>query len=159
MISERYPDRRYNASGFTLLEMLVVLSIFTIAVSASVVFVTPSGRLVELKGLALTIAADLRAVRGEAIRTNRERSYQFDQERRTFAARYATREITLPTDVVVEMVGAAPEMVEGRFGRVRFFPDGSSTGAKIRLQRRGEGYYIEIDWLTGMVRTTDAISQ
>ena len=158
-MSASHPDRCHDASGFTLLEMLVVLSIFAIAVSASVALVTPSGRSVELKGLAFTIAADLRAVRGEAIRSNRERTYQFDQERRTFAARYATREITLPADVAAEMVGAAPEMVEGRFGGVRFFPDGSSTGAKIRLLRRGEGYHIEIDWLTGMVRTIDAASQ
>jgi len=139
--------------------MLVVLSIFAIAVSASIALVMPSGRVVELNGLALTIAADLRAVRGEAIRSNRIRSYQFDQEKRTFAARYATTEITLPDDVTVEMVGAAPEMLEGKFGRVRFFPDGSSTGARIKLLRRGVGYHIEIDWLTGRVRTIDAAPQ
>ena len=39
--------------------------------------------------------------------------------------------------------------------RLRFYPDGSSTAARITLSRDGQGYELVMDWLIGRVRISE----
>ena len=39
--------------------------------------------------------------------------------------------------------------------RLRFFPDGSTTGGAIELARSGRSYLIEVDWLLGRIRVAE----
>ena len=35
--------------------------------------------------------------------------------------------------------------------QIRFFPDGSATGGRVRLARDNRQYVVVVDWLTGSV--------
>jgi general secretion pathway protein H len=43
------------------------------------------------------------------------------------------------------------ELWEGRSAVVRFYPDGASSGAVVRLSREKAEYEIRINWYTGGV--------
>ncbi len=46
---------------------------------------------------------------------------------------------------------ARSEMEEEGIGRIRFFPDGASTGGNVELSLGEVVWRIEINWLTGEV--------
>ena len=48
------------------------------------------------------------------------------------------------------------EVEEGNRGRIRFFPDGSSTGGRVTLTSDERLYHVDVDWLTGQVRVRGA---
>ena len=50
---------------------------------------------------------------------------------------------------------AASERLDENSGRIRFFPNGTSTGGGVSLERRGQTYNILVDWLYGRVRVVE----
>ena len=63
--------------------------------------------------------------------------------------------MTLPEDIALELFTARSELESDTVGRVRFFPDGSSTGGRITLSLAERRYMVDVDWLTGRVTTFD----
>ena len=52
-------------------------------------------------------------------------------------------------------MAAASEQIDDSQGRVRFFPDGTSTGGRLTLTQNERKYYVVVDWLTGRVELVD----
>ena len=59
-------------------------------------------------------------------------------------------DVAIPRDVVVNVLGV-DELWEGRSAVVRFYPDGASSGAVVRLSREKAEYEIRVNWYTGGV--------
>ena len=55
----------------------------------------------------------------------------------------------LPEGVELQLTTAASEVVEENVGRIRFFPDGGSTGGRVDLNVNGREYIVNVAWLTG----------
>jgi len=53
--------------------------------------------------------------------------------------------------IALRLVTARKELSGNVSGRLRFFPDGSSTGGRIVLVNDGDRREIEVDWLTGKI--------
>ena len=53
---------------------------------------------------------------------------------------------------------ARSALLSERVGQIRYFPDGSSTGGRIRLAREGWQADVRSDWLTGLV-SVDVVAQ
>lgn len=141
--------------GFTLVELLVVLGIATLLMSAVPPLISAAMPGVELKAAARRTMASLRLTRETAIRRGTEAVLVVDvQERRLELAGY--RSIAFPGRVHMELEAASKEMLDENRGAIRFFPDGSSTGGRVILARGepGEqtGYEVGVTWLTGRVR-------
>ncbi len=137
-------------AGFTLLEMLVVLAILAVVGSAALMLSgrRPAG--VDVKSAANMLSAELRLARARAIHTSGETFVAVDVEAREFwNDRQAARQ-PLRHDLTIDLVTAAPERVSRAVGRVRFFPDGSSTGGSITLNLGAQVSKVSIDWLTGI---------
>jgi len=62
----------------------------------------------------------------------------------------------LPDDVEVTLVTAQTETSGSGQAGVRFFPDGSSTGGRLTLERGAFIWRIDINWLTGQVKLANA---
>jgi general secretion pathway protein H len=62
--------------------------------------------------------------------------------------------VKVPDDVVLDVLGAA-DRSNARRSIVRFEPDGSSSGAALRVSRDGFGYEIRVNWFTGGVTILD----
>ncbi|MFQ5534661.1 MAG: GspH/FimT family pseudopilin [Sphingomonadales bacterium] len=155
------PTSRAGAtSGFTLLELLVVLLILGLVAGLTAPFLTAGNRSEkELKRTALELAAGLRLARAEAIKANRETLFMLDIGRRVYSLGSGKPNVELAAGFDLTLVAARSERV-GQAGGIRFFADGSSTGGVITVSDQEEGqaqdkYRITVDWLTGRVRIGD----
>ncbi len=144
---------RSRGSGFTLVELLVVLAIISLLLSlVPVAFdrVLPG---LQLDATTRDLAAALRQARSRAIRDNRDTALVVDLDERRFEVEGVGRVYEIDQDIEVTLLTAAQELEgEGR-GRIRFFPDGTSTGGRVTLSGAGASKMVEVDWLSGRVAT------
>ena len=138
--------------GFTLIELLAVMLVIGLSAGAiSLLYRAPAAR-TELKTLALTTASRLRDLRAAAMATRANRVATFDVAGRSIGFSDGRAPIALSRAVAMTVTAAADEMTARR-ADVRFYPNGSSSGATIALRRGGQAYEIRINWLTGRVST------
>ena len=138
-----------RSCGFTLIELLVVLLIVGVVLSLA-----PAGfhRVMpglQAKSAAREAAAVFREARSLAIRDNREAAVIVDTEAKAYQLTTAGRIHRLDEGLAVSLVAAASEQLDDSTARIRFFPDGSSTGGRLTLSRNERTYHIVVDWLTG----------
>lgn len=154
------------ARGFTVLELLVVLAIAALLVALVpplVSAVVPGAR---LKVAARELAVDLRDARHRAIARNAVVGVTFRFDPPTYHVDGAP-ERRAPAGVSFVVAGEESAQISaveaGRLGAareaytLRFFPDGSSTGATIRVVGAEGGYTVDVGWLMGRVRYSEAL--
>lgn len=103
------------------------------------------------------VAESLRAARSAAIVANREQILSIDVERRQFLTPEAKAPVQLPAGVNIGFITARQEQLNESIGRIRFFPDGSSTGGRVILAVEDTRNVVDIDWLTGVISILDAV--
>lgn len=145
----RHPRRR--ARGFTLIELVMVLMLAALAITVAAVAVSRSLGSAKVRAAGQDLVAALRYTRAQAIVTRKQQALELDVEKRSYNAP-RRGEVQLPTDMELRLFTAAEERTGDTSGRVRFYPDGSSTGGRIKLVHRGRAWDVEIAWLTGEVR-------
>ncbi|HQU48495.1 MAG TPA: GspH/FimT family pseudopilin [Casimicrobiaceae bacterium] len=147
---------RHLSRGLTLIEILVVLSIMAIGAAFVVPMVSGQGATTgELKSAARQIAAGLRLARSEAVAARRETTLTLDLEARSFHVANDAREIALPAKVDLKLFTAQSDLVSGKRGAIRFFPDGGSNGGRVTVSSGERKYEVDVDWLTGRVAILD----
>jgi general secretion pathway protein H len=137
--------------GATMIEALVVLAI--LAAMAAVVW-PMQARLASERVLPSAVGEvifELRSGRAEALRSGRETAVVFDLEARSIGQSGRSAR-TIPSDVAISVTTPRSEQREGALTRIRFLPDGRSSGADIQLEHRGRRTRIVVDWLNGGVR-------
>lgn len=137
--------------GFTLLELLVVLTISTLALAVALPRFAALLPGAELKSYSRQTAALLRLARGQAIATGEEVALVLDQEGRQ--TRLSGREAPYPWPEQVELRLA--ETTEPGQPGIVFYPDGTSSGGTLVVAGSGQDYRIEVHWLTGKVAFHD----
>jgi general secretion pathway protein H len=144
------PRRKVHARGFTLLEMLAVLLLIALAAGAISVSVSKGLSSARVRAASAELAAALRATRAQAIVKGEDQT--FDLDIRTASYRAAGgHEVKLPRGMRLSITSAREDQPDGHTGRIRFFPDGSSTGGHIVLQRGARRWQVNVAWLTGAV--------
>ncbi len=144
----RRPDA---ASGFTLIELMVVLAVISLLLVFAVPAILSGGSHADVKVGAGALATSLRLARAQAVRRNAETTVTIDVEGRRFTSNGDGKIIPLPDGVDINVFTARREIVTGALARIRFFPDGSSTGGRVTLARAGRSVHVSVDWLTGGV--------
>ena len=139
--------------GFTLIELLVVLVIIGVMVSLVPVAFRGLPSL-ELKAATRELAGVFRAARSRAIRENRETYVTINVEERLYRLDSFGTPHEIGTDINVSLVTAESEQTDESTGRIRFFPDGTSTGGRVALESDAGTYYVLVDWLSGRVEIT-----
>ena len=137
-----------RGAGFTLIEVIAVMLIIALVASLAVTMMPGTGR-AGLKALTLQTASLLRRERLGAILTGRDREVSLDGERRVLVGDGGDI-VALPRDIVLDILGA-DALWSGRQAVVRFYPDGASTGAVLKLSRERAEYEIRVNWYTGGV--------
>ena len=126
---------RVRASGFTLLEMLVVMLLLglltAVAAPRFAARTEPS-----LREVGRAVVAELRARRTVAMRSGRP-------------VPAAAASIPLPAGFALL---AGEEDDAGAAAGLFFLPDGRSTGGRMVLARGTDRALVTVDWLTGEVR-------
>ncbi len=140
-----------HAKGFTLIELIVVLAIAGLIMAVTPPLLSKAMPGLQLKSTARHIAAGLRFARGRAVAQRTEAVLTLDLEARAVSISGREGSLSIPDDLSIELVSAVSELEDENLGRIRFFPDGTSTGGRITLGYRGNGYDLDVDWLTGRV--------
>jgi general secretion pathway protein H len=141
-------------SGFTLVELLVVLGILGLVLA----LVAPLGQRAwpgfAARSGAERIAAALRETRSEAIAGNREAVLLVDLEAPALRLDEGPP-VALDPRFSLALVTGTEEVVAAGAGRIRFFPDGTSTGGRVTLMMEDERLDVLVDWITGRVRIAE----
>ena len=146
-----------RAKGFTLLEMLAVILLVGIAAAAVSISVTQGRASARVRAASSELAGALRATRAQAIVRGKEQN--FDVDTRTNSYRNVKQqEVRLPKGMRVSITSAREDQPNDHTGRIRFFPDGSSTGGRITLQSGKRQWHVNVSWLTGEVRVVDTVA-
>ena len=145
------PSGRLPSSGFSLLELLVALTLVSLLLAVAVpALVVPPG--VQLRSAADLVATGRRQARLTAIREQRPVALVRDVDARARQGEGLRKVRTLPDDVRLELFTAQRELVGAKRGGIRFYPDGTSTGGRVTLTREGLRVEVDVEWLTGRIR-------
>ncbi len=148
-----------NLQGFTLLEMLLVMTLAALVltvVPASFSAMLPN---VERQAEARELVSELRATRGRAIRDRQEMSLMLDLRRHQYRVLGTEKTMTLSEDIVLSFRPPFSSDESESFVTIHFFADGSSSGGVLEMTAVDAVYQVEIDWLTGRVRTREGAAQ
>lgn len=136
--------------GYTLLELLVVLTVMGLVLASVPMIVATARPGPAARVAAEELAAALRLARGEAIGRYAPATVLLDVERRIYRDADG-KERALAEDLDLKFVTARSELVGTEAGQIRFYPDGSATGGRITITDGGRSYIVNVDWLTGSV--------
>ena len=141
--------RRGGASGFTLLEILVVLAVLALVLTLILQHGPLTSPALSVQGTAGELAQALRTARSEAIADGRPVVLLLDAARREYVTTGAApRVLHAPPAMII----AAPST------GISFMPDGSSSGGQILLEQAGHRADIGVNWLTGRVSVSETRS-
>ena len=146
-------------AGFTLLELILVLMIM--AISMAIVSPTLEGGFDsrEVRRAARQIASTMHHLRGEAVATGHPTAMRIDQPKNSIETVGGGRWAVLTDRAVIESVNGAIPAGEDVWD-VRFFPNGSNTGAAIVLansrDRTRNRLLVRLDPLLGVINVEDA---
>lgn len=143
-----------GAAGFTLLELLIVLALIGLIGVALVGGRQPTSPSTAARVAAGELASALRLARAQAIAADRPVGLVLDVGRRRYRVG-ANPVRTLPDTLQLTLITARGDVLSGREGRIRFNPDGSSTGGRIDITGGQRKLSVRVDWLTGRVALVD----
>ena len=139
-------------AGFSVLELLIVLVILALAATVALPMTSRSRSALAMRSAALEIGAQLRATRTAAIKSNAERTFNVDLLARRFWADGVVGPRPITGQAALDVVVPRSEQTGPTSARLRFFPDGSSSGGKILLKEPGRTATVSVDWVTGNPR-------
>lgn len=140
-----------RARGFSLLEMLLVMAIIAFAGLLAASAMTGGFDGIRLRSASSEVAAQLRFTRAQALATGKRQDFSIDPHAHTWKAP-KDRHGSLPKQLGIEFYGAREVQPSASEGGIAFFPDGASTGGRIRLSAKKAVRDIDVTWLTGEVR-------
>lgn len=159
MVSDRQL-RRNSIAGFTLLELLIVLALAGLLMGLVPGLISAAVPGTKLRIESRDLAASLRQSRNRAIATGENLDVRIDRDPPQYVV--AKQKLhTLPAGITIaarkhlelQSVYSLPQFGpnhEDSF-MVRFYPDGSSSGAVITLRRDSLAYTVTVDWFLGSV--------
>jgi general secretion pathway protein H len=136
--------------GFSLIELVAVLVLIALVFSLVTLSFSKSLASAKIQAASRDLVAALRFTRGQAIVKGKSTSLELDVENN----RYMTpgrRVVALPPNMRMTLLTADNEVTGANSGRIRFFPDGASTGGHISVFMGKDEWRINVDWLTGAV--------
>lgn len=148
-------DHRQGTSGFTLVEMLVVLMLLALIASVTLVYLPTRQHTARLVTLASDVKTSMVHTRNMALRSHQDALFRIDFTQAIYWPEGAFQDHhgrgAFPDGVAVELYTAEGETRPDNSAAIRFFPDGSSTGGYVRLTQGNLSYRISVNWLTGRV--------
>lgn len=136
--------------GFSLLELLLVLSLMALIVGVAASSISGSTRSAEIRSAGRAIAEGLRYTRSQAMVRKESLVFMVDANARVWQA--ADRNaVTIPDGMDLSLLTARSELTGENAGNIRFFPDGGSTGGRVTVSTGDLHWDIGVAWLTGKI--------
>ena len=144
-------DSNAAGAGFTLIEMIVVLTIIGVMTALIVTNGTRVSPAIHARAAAEEISGALRSARSEALVSNRSVAFTLDMAGRSYQWGQTPHQ-ALSNDLTLSLLTSRELLAtSGAVGRIRFDPDGGSSGGRIAINGGGVVWWVGIDWLSGRV--------
>lgn len=149
------PSRRSRipaafAAGFTLVEMLVVLTLIAALTLLTVGAMSGGIDGIRMRSAAKQIASELRFARAQAIATGTVQRFTVVPDKRAWTGA-KDHDGELPSSLDVKFIGVRQVQEKRGEGVILFFEDGASTGGRIQLKHERAVWNVDVAWLTGEV--------
>lgn len=141
---------RRRSTGFSLLEMLLVMALIAAASALAAVTLTGGIDSLRLRASAKEIAANLRYARAQAISTGSPQNFAIDPRAHVWRGA-KERKGTIPKKLGIVFTGAREVQPREGAGAIMFFADGASTGGRVQLSSGKAAWNVDVAWLTGEV--------
>jgi general secretion pathway protein H len=138
--------RSSRQAGFSLLELLVALTILALALSVVSLSASRRSPAFEVRRVSGETVSLLREARLTARSSGRPVRIAFDPEARE-VRRAGADPLVVPQGVELSLVSAASAGPSA----IVFFPDGSSSGGAFTFEGAGRKAEVTVDWLTSRV--------
>jgi general secretion pathway protein H len=142
--------RHVRQRGFTLIELVAVIVLVGIAISVVSLSFGKSLNNAKIQAASRDLVGALRYTRGQAIVKGQQAALDLDLQNNTYQAPGKAL-VKLPKDMHMTLLTADSEQTSATSGRIRFFPDGASTGGHISILMGQREWRINVSWLTGQV--------
>ena len=140
-----------SSKGFTLLELILVLFVVILGFSVIGLNISSGNDATEHQSAARDMVSALRYAKGQALISHEETTVNLDLNENTYTVSGRDKVFTIPDTIALTVVTAQEELEGKGLANFRFFPDGSSSGGRIKLERNSVTWQIDINWLTGQV--------
>ena len=151
--------RRAAASGFTFIEVMVVIAIMALGAALAVPAIDAGFDSREVRRAVRQIAATMHHCRTEAVATGRLRHLRIDPNENAIEADDQARWAVLTDRALIEQVEGGFEAADGSV-EILFYPNGATSGAEVvvvsRRDRASNRLRLLLDPLVGAVRVEDA---
>jgi len=137
-------------SGFTLIEMIVVIAVLGLMLALIGITLRPVSPATHARAAAQEISGALRAARSLALMSNRSVVFTLDLSPPGYRWGDQSRR-PLPGDVSLGLLTGRDLVDSKTQGRIRFDPDGGSTGGRVSINGGGQLWWVGVDWLSGRV--------
>lgn len=144
--------RRGHPAGFTLLELMIAISIAGLFMALIAMHGRPRSAGLEENGTASELAGGLREARARAIVQNRPVALTLDIVNHQWKIDNQPFH-KVPPQFRMDVLTVQGE-ARGNLAAILFEPDGSSTGGQVAFDDGLRKFAVNVDWLTGMVRIT-----
>ena len=139
--------------GFTLLELLVVLAILALVLAVAPPLLPDAIDSARLRSAQRDLISGLRFARSRAVSLQQTVTVDINVKQGMMSVAGRRRDLSIPDDVTLTLVTAQQEQLSEHEGAIRFYPDGSSTGGQVRFRHGEQVSSIDVNWLTGRVRS------
>ena len=138
-----------GTQGFTILELLVAMTIVGMLLTASVPSTIRFYESMQYRKAIRDVVTTLGSARYRAVNSGKSQDVSINPETKLLV--YQEHEVQIP-ELLTVAVHSAKEVNTDSTGVIRFYPEGGSSGGGIDLERPdGSGVRIAIDWLAGRV--------
>lgn len=139
-------------SGFTLIEMLIVIAISATVLATLVPNFSPAIERTKLHAAARDVSSALRHCRGYAMIKGEDAVFELDTANNVYKITGRKKSYSIPESIELSLFTTTTETLSDNSGRIRFFPDGSATGGRVTLIGKNQTLVIDINWLTGEIK-------
>lgn len=151
---QRREKQDVSDDGFSLLEMVAVLTILALVAAVAWPATERSKSSIAMRRATIQLAAALKNARSAALLSNKETGLTLDFANFRFVGDGMVAANALPRSVRFSY--SVPVVAQATDGAamIRFRPDGSSSGGTIRLSIPRQSAKITVDWMTGSTKIT-----
>ncbi|MCF8007623.1 MAG: GspH/FimT family pseudopilin [Methylovulum sp.] len=145
------------ARGFTLIEIMIVLVIMVIGVSAITGGIASGQDTATLKATARELLSAFRYAHGQALMEHQDVTVDFNLEENTYTLSNRDKVYAISKDISLSLLTATDEVFGQGQASMRFYADGSASGGRVTLENAKGKLHINNNWLTGASELRDAL--